>query len=69
MVRILRKVRNILSGWFLVLIFWDSEQAKKRRAICKACPSRKGIVCGICLCPLPMKTRVKDEYCDLGKWD
>ena len=68
MEKLLRTIGHILTGWFLVLIFWDSKWAKERRAICKTCPSRKVFVCGECGCPIPMKSRVKDEYCDLKKW-
>ncbi len=64
----MKKIKHILTGWFLALIFWDSQKAKKRRAICKICPSRVMFVCGECGCPIRMKSLVDDEYCDLNKW-
>jgi len=64
----MKKIKHILTGWFLVLIFWDSPKAKKRRAICKTCPSRLLFICSECGCPLAAKSRVDEEECPLNKW-
>ena len=46
--------------------------ANDRLTICHGCNERLkttlGDVCGECGCVLDAKTRVEDEYCDLGKW-
>lgn len=68
MERVLRKVKNIFTGWFLVLIFWDSQQAKERRAICQDCPYRKGMFCGECGCHLKAKSQIEEEECPKGFW-
>lgn len=47
---------------------FDPPYAKERRKICKSCDKNKLGVCTMCGCPIAMKPRVKDEYCDLGKW-
>ena len=66
--KLMRKIKHILTGWFLVLIFWDSPKAKKRRAICATCSERVGFVCGSCGCVIAAKSRVKEEECPLDKW-
>lgn len=66
--RINDKVKRIFTGWFLFLTFWDSWESKRRRIICYGCPKRTLFVCGECGCPIPMKTRVKEEDCPLKKW-
>jgi len=64
----MRKIKNIITGWFLLIIFWDSKQAKERRAICKTCPERITVFCGSCGCPIAAKSRVEEEMCPLNKW-
>jgi hypothetical protein len=68
----MKKIKNILTGWFLVLIFWDSPKAKKRREVCKTCTHLKGwfwfVYCNDCGCPIIAKSRIDEEECPLNKW-
>lgn len=68
MERAIRKIKRIFTAWYLVLKGDNTPLSKLRMNHCLACPSRKGIVCGICLCPLVAKTRLIDEDCPLKKW-
>lgn len=45
--------------------------AKERYDICKSCEyyMEKVLLCKVCYCFLPGKTRLKGSYCPIGKWD
>ena len=72
---------KIAKAWFKVLTGVTTEEDKRCAKICKKCPEAryikyldfkdnglkqvKGMVCGLCLCPLVAKIRSTDK-CD--KW-
>lgn len=78
-------IKNILSGWRNYLDKTDvtEESAKKRAALCAACPHAKqgkllafikdhlkevaGAYCNLCKCPLSAKVRSTD-ICPINKW-
>lgn len=64
----MKKVQNIILGWWFWITNQHNELAQERLAICAPCIHRKGVVCGLCFCPLQQKARVEDEKCDAGKW-
>lgn len=64
----MKKLFNILKGWFIFMFYKRSEMAKARLVICFQCPLRKGIICGDCGCFLKAKTELDDEVCPVGKW-
>jgi hypothetical protein len=68
MERTLQKLYRIFTGWYLMLTFHDTAEAKRRRGVCKTCEFRKGIVCGVCGCPLKALSLVEEKLCDKGKW-
>lgn len=68
-----KKLINIIKGWWYLLFNKNEKLAKKRIAICKKCKSLEhiemlGDICGECGCILEAKARVKDEKCELNKW-
>lgn len=69
---VIKKLWNILQGWYYKLFKEEQELADKRLPICNSCEHRietsLGYACGQCGCILDAKTRVEDEHCDLGKW-
>lgn len=48
----------------------DIPMAKKRYIICKQCDEFIDyiMVCKVCYCFMPGKTRLKESECPLGKW-
>ena len=66
--RIIQKLHRILTGFYLVLTGHDSQNAIKRRLICKNCELRKGLVCGECGCFINAKVQLDEEECPVGKW-
>lgn len=72
MVKILKKIGNIIKGWFRKIFGLNQTLADIRLAICNQCPHRVytslGYACDQCGCVIDAKTRVEDEYCDLDKW-
>lgn len=64
----MRKLLNILKGWFIFIFKKRSVMANQRLKICFQCPFRKGIFCGECGCELHAKAGLEDEYCPKGKW-
>lgn len=72
-ITILKKIWNIIKGWFYKIFGKKKDLAATRLAICKACESKLkidilGDVCAECGCVLDAKARVKDEQCELNKW-
>ena len=69
---VIKKVWNIIKGWFFKLFNIETDLAQIRLAICGQCPNKirtsLGDACGECGCILDAKTRVEDEHCDLDKW-
>jgi hypothetical protein len=64
----MNKIRNIIVGWWRFLFAKRSQMAKDRVSVCKKCPVRKGIFCGICWCEIHAKAEVEEEFCPVGKW-
>ena len=68
----IKKVWNIIKGWFYKLFKKKQNLADIRLAICNTCEHRTetslGNACSQCGCILDAKTRVEDEHCDLDKW-
>lgn len=77
MERTVRKIGRIFKGWFKVLTFQDSKEAKRKRTICSECDRKKFklnwfgswflAVCMECGCPIVAKSRSGDD-CPLKKW-
>jgi hypothetical protein len=43
-------------------------ELKSRQDICDACESLKAYICDNCLCFMPIKVRLAETECPLGKW-
>lgn len=68
-----KKLINIIKGWYYKIFNKNDKLAKKRIAICKRCNSCVhidiiGDICDECGCVLEAKARVLDEQCKLNKW-
>ena len=68
-----KKIINIIKGWWFNLFNKHEQLANERISICKACDSCVAIelvgdICDECGCVLSAKARVKDEKCILNKW-
>jgi len=66
--RTIRKIKHIIRGWNAFISGKTPEFARKRLSICRKCNSNKWWICSECGCPLAAKTRVEEEFCDIGKW-
>lgn len=71
--KMVKKLINIIKGWYFYIFNKNEQLAKKRITICKKCHSRThidrvGDICDECGCVLEAKARVKDEQCELNKW-
>jgi hypothetical protein len=64
----MKKLFNILKGWYKFLFAKRSQMAKDRLIICFSCKARFGIMCGMCGCELHAKAEIEEEECPLGKW-
>ena len=51
--------------------FVEKENAEERLAICKECPKliKLSTQCKICLCFMPIKSRLNMSKCPIGKWE
>ncbi len=68
-----KKLINIIKGWYFKIFNKNEQLARKRISICKKCNSLEhieiiGDICGECGCVLEAKARVQDEKCELNKW-
>ena len=67
-----KKLRNIIVGNWRSLIGYTSDETKRRRQICKSCPSNVKVmgtrVCEHCGCIIDSKTAVESEKCLMNKW-
>lgn len=67
----MRKLRNILHGFWLLLMD-DKDSAalvEVRQPVCDGCDFKsEHNTCNVCGCFLPAKQRVKDEECPEGYW-
>ena len=71
--KMVRKIINIIKGWWFYLFNKNEQLANKRISICKKCEycvhiESLGDICDECGCILDAKTRVEDEKCELNKW-
>lgn len=70
---ILKKISNILKGWYFKVFNKNKKLANKRISVCNKCEERMhidivGDICSRCGCVLSAKARVEDEECELNKW-
>lgn len=68
-----KELIHIIKGWYFYLFNKNEKLANKRITICKECSSlehidKLGDICGECGCVIKAKSRVKDEKCELNKW-
>lgn len=65
----MKKIRptRILEGFSKIAT--KTEYSDNRLSLCNTCEFKKGSVCGICGCVLKAKTKVKQEYCPMNKWN
>lgn len=68
MVRAIRKIGRIITGFYLAITNQNSIISKARMRECIPCKYRKNFRCGECGCLLNLKTRVIDEECPKGIW-
>lgn len=72
MVRILKKIRNIIIGTYRNIFNKNQDMATIRLKYCNKCEHRilfmKQYICDQCGCILESKVRVEDEHCMIDKW-
>lgn len=72
MVRMLRKIRNIIIGTYRNIFNKNQDLATQRLKYCNKCEHRMMFmgqyICDQCGCILESKVRVEDEHCMIDKW-
>lgn len=72
MVRMLRKIRNIIIGTYRNIFNKNQDLATRRLKYCNKCEHRMMFmgqyICDQCGCILESKVRVEDEHCMIDKW-
>jgi len=72
MVRICRKIRNIIIGTYRNIFNKKQDLATQRLKYCNKCEHRimfmGQYICDQCGCILESKVRVEDEHCVIDKW-
>lgn len=72
MVRVLRKIRNIIIGTYRNIFNKKQDLATQRLKYCNKCEHRMlfmgQYICDQCGCILESKVRVEDEHCMIDKW-
>ena len=72
MVRVLRKIRNIIIGTYRNIFNKNQDLATRRLKYCNKCEHRMMFmgqyICDQCGCILESKVRVEDEHCMIDKW-
>ena len=72
MVRIFKKIRNIIIGTYRNIFNKNQDMATIRLKYCNKCEHRilfmKQYICDQCGCILESKVRVEDEHCMIDKW-
>ena len=72
MVRMLRKIRNIIIGTYRNIFNKKQDLATQRLKYCNKCEHRMMFmgqyICDQCGCILESKVRVEDEHCMIDKW-
>ena len=71
--KMVKKLINIVKGWWFYLFNKNEKLANTRITICNKCDKKMhidmvGDICSECGCVLSAKARVKDEKCELNKW-
>lgn len=68
----MKKLKNIIIGWYRYLFKTQSKLAKNRLMICKNCSYKVKYfnqdVCDLCGCVLKAKVEVEDEKCYDNRW-
>lgn len=68
----IKKIKNIIIGWYLKIFNKHSDLATYRLNICKKCPYKikvlKQDICDLCGCILDAKARVEEEQCYDNRW-
>jgi hypothetical protein len=66
------KAAHIVAGYTRLAMGKKYEFTDSRIRVCKTCEHNywvgKMLFCGICLCYIPAKARVKNERCPKNKW-
>ena len=72
MVRIFKKIRNIIIGTYRNVFNKNQDLATRRLKYCNKCEHRMlfmgQYICDQCGCILESKVRVEDEHCMIDKW-
>lgn len=72
MVRVLRKIRNIIIGTYRNIFNKNQDLATQRLKYCNKCEHKilfmGQYICDQCGCILESKVRVEDEHCMIDKW-
>lgn len=68
MAKLLRKVGQILSGFYLLMLGEKTEKSLERKGICLECEKRRYLACGECGCIISAKVLIEEEECPIGKW-
>lgn len=72
MVKIFKKVRNIIIGTYRNIFNKNQDLATRRLKYCNKCEHRMMFmgqyICDQCGCILESKVRVEDEHCMIDKW-
>ena len=72
MVRVLRKIRNIILGTYRNVFNKNQDLATLRLRYCNKCEHRMMFmgqyICDQCGCIIESKVRVEDEHCMIDKW-
>lgn len=67
-----RKIKNIIIGWYRYLFHKEPKYARDRRWICNRCSHKSKLlgkdICSLCGCFIEPKTLVEDEKCLDGRW-
>ena len=52
-------------------MFTSIEESQKRLELCKSCENYISSItmCSICHCIMPLKTKIADLSCPIGKWN
>jgi len=66
--QIIKKVTQILSGYFLLFTGKRTDKSEYRKSICLTCDKRKYLICGECGCFISAKVLIEEEECPIGKW-
>lgn len=68
----IRKIGNIIKGWYRKLTCKKYDFAENRLKICRRCSHKEEFAgmefCSLCFCELQAKSNVEDEICLDGRW-